>query len=451
MAKCIPLAICLAKGMRLLLAPLMLGMLYHMLDLLHFDEILGVSYYIIESHVCLFLLQMFSRGKISPISLWTCYHRESIEGKSHGEVQFYQWNNSASLLLDKEKKDAGGDHSIMLPRLTWRGTWSLECYCLERVVRQFNYDQDIPPTPFSNKTNWNKAMQPYIDEATTAMWSGGKTTDNGCPFVCPFMAWRRKNMAKAGLLVKNLGRKQLAMLELKVLKSVPYFGTFLMALQVKLVKLLLQRNQLWARGKVLFIHPKSTAFNEGLGPIPIHGDDKVLSKFEKAKRVEPLAVNMEEALANLEVHQRIMDSEIVVLYPSQLSRVKKAKGKRGVKVSYGTPKMAKKLEIAGTQLKAMILKGKVKAVVGASEEKGKVVIEEISFDSSDSSNDKLSDKDVSKSKVNADKPSMSSMKKVASLNEVEHNDEPSSAPTKSGKDDDFIVRLLKNLEEMNED
>ncbi|GLT28222.1 hypothetical protein SLA2020_031710 [Shorea laevis] len=38
----------------------MLSTLYHMLDLLHSDKILGASYYIIELHVCLSLLQMFA-------------------------------------------------------------------------------------------------------------------------------------------------------------------------------------------------------------------------------------------------------------------------------------------------------------------------------------------------------------------------------------------------------
>ncbi|GKV07019.1 hypothetical protein SLEP1_g18832 [Rubroshorea leprosula] len=40
-----------AEGVRLPLALLMLGTLDHMLDLLHLDEILGASYYIIELHV----------------------------------------------------------------------------------------------------------------------------------------------------------------------------------------------------------------------------------------------------------------------------------------------------------------------------------------------------------------------------------------------------------------
>ncbi|GKV46434.1 hypothetical protein SLEP1_g53418 [Rubroshorea leprosula] len=66
MAKCIPLAIQMAEGVKLPLAPLMLGTLYHMLGLLHFDEILNASYYIIESHVCLSLLQMFAWERFYP-------------------------------------------------------------------------------------------------------------------------------------------------------------------------------------------------------------------------------------------------------------------------------------------------------------------------------------------------------------------------------------------------
>ncbi|GKV11493.1 hypothetical protein SLEP1_g22750 [Rubroshorea leprosula] len=66
MAERIPLAIRSTKGVRLPLAPLMLGTLYHMLDLLYFDEILGANYYIIESHVCLSLLQMFAWERFLP-------------------------------------------------------------------------------------------------------------------------------------------------------------------------------------------------------------------------------------------------------------------------------------------------------------------------------------------------------------------------------------------------
>ncbi|GKV17166.1 hypothetical protein SLEP1_g27702 [Rubroshorea leprosula] len=64
----------------------------------------------------------------------------------------------------------------MLPCITWRGTWSLKCYCSKRVARQFGYDKDIPPTSSLDNIDWNKVMQPYIDEAATTMWSEGVAT-----------------------------------------------------------------------------------------------------------------------------------------------------------------------------------------------------------------------------------------------------------------------------------
>ncbi|GKV41974.1 hypothetical protein SLEP1_g49437 [Rubroshorea leprosula] len=60
MVECISLAIHLVKGVRFPLALLILCTLYHMVDLLHSDEILGASYSIIETYLCLSLLQMFA-------------------------------------------------------------------------------------------------------------------------------------------------------------------------------------------------------------------------------------------------------------------------------------------------------------------------------------------------------------------------------------------------------
>ncbi|GKV10989.1 hypothetical protein SLEP1_g22279 [Rubroshorea leprosula] len=64
----------------------------------------------------------------------------------------------------------------MLPCIKWRGTWSLECYCPERVARQFGCDQDVPFALSLDKTDWNRAMRPYIDEVAMAMWSEGAAT-----------------------------------------------------------------------------------------------------------------------------------------------------------------------------------------------------------------------------------------------------------------------------------
>ncbi|GKU89662.1 hypothetical protein SLEP1_g3775 [Rubroshorea leprosula] len=209
MAKCIPLAIRLVEGVKLPLASLMLGTLYHMLDLLHFDEILGASYYIIESHVCLSLLQMFAWERFRP------YHFGCVtSGKALKEYPMAKcgYTNGTALLasyktmlgtfappevslFDKTLPVVLGNQIVeftmgssshlemlvvitpsMMPCMTWRGMWSLKCYYLERVMRQFGYDQDVPLAPSSNKTDWNKAMPPYVDETATAMWSGGTAT-----------------------------------------------------------------------------------------------------------------------------------------------------------------------------------------------------------------------------------------------------------------------------------
>ncbi|GKU99816.1 hypothetical protein SLEP1_g12605 [Rubroshorea leprosula] len=140
-------------------------------------------------------------------------------------------------------------------------------------------------------------------------------------------------------------------------------------------------------------------------------------------------------------------------------------------------------------------RGKAKVVVGVSKEKGKKVTKVINFDSNKSSNDKSSVDDASfesengskqrgkyigfqdsidinraapeefesdvcdatkksisnKSIMDAGAPIMGLAKKVVGPNEVEHSGQSSSAPTKSGEIDDSAMRLLKNLDEMNED
>ncbi|GKV07204.1 hypothetical protein SLEP1_g19002 [Rubroshorea leprosula] len=94
MAECIPLAIRLAEGVKLSLAPLMLGTLYHRLDVLHFDEILGASYYIIESHVCLSLLQMFAWERFRP------YHSSYVtSGKALKEYPMVKCGYTSGIAL----------------------------------------------------------------------------------------------------------------------------------------------------------------------------------------------------------------------------------------------------------------------------------------------------------------------------------------------------------------
>ncbi|GKV15405.1 hypothetical protein SLEP1_g26198 [Rubroshorea leprosula] len=232
MVECIPLAIRLAEGVKLPLALLMLGMLYHMLDLLHFDEILSASYYIIESNVCLSLLQMFAWERFCPyhfgrvtsgkalkeypmvkcgytnriaLSAYSCIGKRKIKGQIISKVDGlldhcdnFNFHASKTMpqtfaspevsLFDKALPTVFGSQIVeftmgnsshlemlamitpsMLPCTTWQKMWSLECYCLKRVARQFGYDKDVALTPSSDKTDWNRAMRPYIDEVAVAL------------------------------------------------------------------------------------------------------------------------------------------------------------------------------------------------------------------------------------------------------------------------------------------
>ncbi|GKU96144.1 hypothetical protein SLEP1_g9415 [Rubroshorea leprosula] len=518
-AKCIPLAIPLVEGVKLPLAPLMLGTLYHMLDLLRFDEILGANYYIIES----------------------------------------------------------------------RRTWSLECYYLEKVARQFGYDQDVPHVSSSDKTDWNKAMQPYIDEVTTTMWSEGAATlrffsiaimstrlspmleywgtllkkfeafiqslsevveydptsldwrimDSGYPSILPFVAWQKRSITRLVPLVKNLERADEAAppkrsilgkrksvthppksracrtstlptsKQSKAKASTPFKAKTakekdtshdsksnesswgdpnpVVIDQIKRLRLVHGGGCLGEKYYDSSASFQSPASSKGFGLIHIPSDDKVLSKSEEAKRVEALAMNMEEALANLEVRWKILASEIgEPPLPDNILNVvdfiinwsdpaaftvesaKKAKASKvppqkptttrgGVKVSYGTPSMTKKPETAKTQPESRpiselplfkvgdfelvlggfipmrktgaainekgVEKGEAKVAIGVSKEKGKKVTKH--------TNHELS-------------------KKVTDLGEAEHSSQSSTALAKLGRIDDSIMRLLKNLDEMNE-
>lgn len=141
-----------------------------------------------------------------------------------------------------------------------------------------------------------------------------------------------------------------------------------------------------------------------------------------------------------------------------------------------------------------IRRSKAKATIFTGRRRGKVV-EEISFNSSDSNRDRSNDNDASfegdkdskqgdkneglhgninknkatpeefessvgdvakrstsnKGKLSVDKPSLGTIKKIAIPNEVGHDSRPPSCPAESHKADDFVMRLLESLNEMNED
>ncbi|GKV11377.1 hypothetical protein SLEP1_g22641 [Rubroshorea leprosula] len=231
MVDCIPLATRLAEGVKLFLALLMLGALYHMLDLLYFDEILCARYYIIETYVCLSLLQIFAWERFHPyhfgrvtsskdleypmakcgytngMSPLTCLWKgeRKVKGQvvlevnsfldDHDSFNFHThktmletfalpkvslFNKTLTLMPENQIVDfAIGNLGhlkmltvimpSMLPCITWQGLWGLESYCPKRVAWKFSYDQDIPSPSFSNKSYWDIVMRPYIVEIATAM------------------------------------------------------------------------------------------------------------------------------------------------------------------------------------------------------------------------------------------------------------------------------------------
>ncbi|GKV43137.1 hypothetical protein SLEP1_g50470 [Rubroshorea leprosula] len=456
MAECIPLEIQLVEGVKLPLALLMLGTLYHMLDLLHFDEILGASYYIIESHVCLSLLQMFAWER------FRLYHSGCVtSGKAlkeypmakcevdgllddYGGFNFHAYKTMPRTfappkvsLFDKalpaipesqivEFTIGNSSHlemlamitPSMLPCITLRGTWSLECYCPEKVATPFGYDQDVlmrtpkrtmrptarqgifklrkaksghlkasriflalalltgppgiyvmalltwymwghldshhvPSTPSSNKTNWNRAMQPYIDEVATTMVpicppipgmakeeydqagaideefgqkAAGDVDAEGADEAVPskrLVLGKRKSVAH---LPKSRARRTSASLASKPSKAkVPTLSKAKTAKEKDTSRGNESNESSWGDPDPEVIeqikrlrpvcggrrlgekyYDSSALFQvsmfEGFGLIPIPGDDKVLSKAKEAKQVE--------ALANSEVCQKILANQI---------------------------------------------------------------------------------------------------------------------------------------------
>ncbi|GKV40198.1 hypothetical protein SLEP1_g47867 [Rubroshorea leprosula] len=140
------------------------------------------------------------------------------------------------------------------------------------------------------------------------------------------------------------------------------------------------------------------ASNKGLGPIPIPSDGKVLSKSEEAKRVEALAVNMEEALVNPQVRRRILTNKISVIW-----HPKHGEEARNSKDSSTSNDI---VEGQGCRFPSNI-------------DINKVAPKEFESD------------------------------KVASPSKAEHDDQPSSALAKSSEANDFAVRLFETLERMN--
>ncbi|GKV35944.1 hypothetical protein SLEP1_g44139 [Rubroshorea leprosula] len=261
-------------------------------------------------------------------------------------------------------------------------------------------------------------------------------------------------------------------------------------------------------------NPKLAASNKGLGLIPILGDDKVLPKFEEAKKVEALAVNMEEALANPEVPElvkKVKVSEVLPQKPSVVSRLGKWASwvRSGLGQVYGSPTghrlkyvdpnsflwvgfrsgswvglifampscerrcegfirhpqhgeeayyskdSVKSGDTEGVNSCTFVKTGKCschhRGGKGTSFQGNidinKAGLEEFESDVSDAVKKSIFDN----SKVDIDKPTMSLVKKAASFSEIKHSEQPSLIPAKSSEADDFAMKLIKNLDEMNDD
>ncbi|GKV43111.1 hypothetical protein SLEP1_g50445 [Rubroshorea leprosula] len=399
--------------------------------------------------------------------------------------------------------------------------------------------------------DWNKAMRPYIDEAATAMWSEGVATlskhswgflsreDNGqwIPICFPILGMVEEEYDQASAIDEEIRQKASGDVEaregadeaapprrlvLGKTKSVAHLPksrarrtsasptskqSKAKAPTPSKAKTTKEKDtshdsenneSSWGNPdpkvikRIKRLRPirgdRCLASNEGFGPIPIPGDDKVPSKAKEAKQ--------EEALVNPEVRRKILASETSEpLLPNDIlnvvdsiidwsdpisftaASVEKAKAskvppQKPTMVSYGTPNTTKKPEIVKTQLEVMVLKlrpiselppfragdfelalggfiptrkigasinekdvekGEAKAMMGIGKERGKK-------------------KSISnKGKTNTGAPAMSSVKKVADPGEIKHNGQSSVAPTKSSEIDDSAMRLLNNLDKMNED
>ncbi|GKV10876.1 hypothetical protein SLEP1_g22184 [Rubroshorea leprosula] len=207
---------------------------------------------------------------------------------------------------------------------------------------------------------------------------------------------------------------------------------------------------------------------DGFGPIPILGDDKVLSKSKEAKRVEALAVNMEKALANPEVRQKILANEISkpplpddilsvvdsiidwsdpTSFTAELLKKAKASEAPPQKPTTVFKKARPRLQSVLVEKRGRrSLRGKDKGFQG-NINTNRAAPKEFKSDVGNAVKKSISNK----SKVDVGTPAISLAKKATNPREVEHNGQPSSTPAKSGEIDDLALRLLKNLDEMNED
>ncbi|GKV03857.1 hypothetical protein SLEP1_g16099 [Rubroshorea leprosula] len=464
------------EGVRLPLAPLMLGTLYHMLDLLHFNEILGIGYYIIESHVCLSLLQMFAWERFHPhyfgrvtggkalkeYPMAKCsytsgtasfnFHVYKVMPGTFVPPEVSLFDKALSAMLGNQivnfiAEDLGHMEApiVVMPSMllcfTWWGMWSLECYYPKKVARQFDHDQDVPLAPSSDKIDWNKVMWPYIDEVASNMWSEGIATlrffsltkmSTMSPLMLEYWRTLLKRFEAFIQSLPKVVEYDFASRDCDLLFThnnsfLSYChkhsrGFFMRGNDGQWVPVYLpvlglvgeeyhaiegepgqevaddagigeeaneaapSRKSALGKRKSIAHPPRSKAHRTSASPtskqskaqaptpstmrttkgkgaidgVPIPGEDEIPSKPEEAKKVKALMVNMEEALANPDVHRKILAKEIAEsttkAKASDISLQKPFTTKGGVRISYGTPSMTKKPGATKTQPETSIPK-----------------------------------------------------------------------------------------------
>ncbi|GKV15298.1 hypothetical protein SLEP1_g26094 [Rubroshorea leprosula] len=399
MAECIPLAIRLAESVKLPLAYLMLGTLYHMLDLLHFDDILGANYYIIESHVCLSLLQMFAWERFRPYNYGRVTSGKAL--KKYPMMKCGYTSGTAPLACSwiGKRKIKGQVILEVDGLLDDYGSFNFHAY--KTMPRTFAppevnlSDKALPTVPGSQIVEFTIGNSSHLE--TLAMIAPSMLPcitwkDNGqCVSVYPpILGMAEEKYNQAGAVGEELGQEAAGSVRVGDWISAEECFMFPCLSRdiakgadeaAPLKRLFLGKRKSAAhppksKARRTFASPTSNesdesswgnlnpevierikrlrpvhggrhlvASNEGFGPIPIPGDDKVPSKSKEAKRAEALH---DLATFTTESANKANASEVLPQKPTMT--------KGGVKVSYGTPSVTKKLEIVKTQPKVTILK-----------------------------------------------------------------------------------------------
>ncbi|GKV17050.1 hypothetical protein SLEP1_g27603 [Rubroshorea leprosula] len=346
---------------------------------------------------------------------------------------------------------------------------------------------DIPPVPSSNKTNWNKAMRPYIDEVATTMWNEDAAT------------LRKEEYGQVGVVAEELGQEVAGNARARASSSASSFHRLSFSP--------------FSSPSFSSSSPSSSSSSSWFVMEPDAGFSSCSSWFFVEPRfgfrkepnsmldggTQPGAKFIEETIS---LRNSVLGSSTNP-EPRSGFREEPSSGFLGSSKNLDSgfcEEPLTNLEPRPLSTSRSVEKGKAKAVVSANKENEKLVTEESSSNSNNGSDDKLSDDKsrdddtssesengseqkgknagfqssidinratleefelgvgdaakksiLGKSKVDAGKTSMSSKKKIASPIKVEHDDEPSLAPAKSSEANNFAVRLLKNLKGMKKD